>query len=176
MRYLVYGAVALLGAFAATPAAAERGELRPMKGAVTAADFAVRDLDGKPVRFAALHGRVVLLNFWATWCPPCRKEMPSMERLYQAYKDRGLVVVALAQDQASAKEIKVFSDALKLSFPVWHDRDGLVGRQYSIPGVPTTFLIGRDGRIAYRVLGEYEWDSDEARRAVERLLGTQPPV
>ncbi len=176
MKFLVFVAVTLLAALAPAPAAAERGELRPLKGAMTAADFAVGDLDGKPVRFAALRGRVVLLNFWATWCPPCRKEMPSMERLYQAYKDKGLVVVALSQDQASAQTVKAFTDALKLGFPVWHDRDGLVGRQYGIPGVPTTFLIGRDGRIAYRVLGEYDWDGDEAHRAVERLLDTQPPA
>lgn len=94
-----------------------------------------------------------------------------MEALYRAYKDRGLVVLALSQDQASSQEVKAFVDALKLSFPVWHDRDGLVGRQYSVPGVPASYLIGRDGRIAYRVLGEYDWFSLEVRAAVERMLG-----
>ena len=94
-----------------------------------------------------------------------------MEALYRAYKDRGLVVLALSQDQASSQEVKDFVNALKLSFPVWHDRDGLVGQQYSTPGVPASYLIGRDGRIAYRVLGEYDWFNLEARAAVERLLG-----
>lgn len=94
-----------------------------------------------------------------------------MERLYQRYKDRGLVVLALSQDQASAQEVKAFVDSLELSFAVWHDRDGLIGRQYSIPGVPTSYLIGRDGRVAYRALGDYDWDDDKARRVVEALLG-----
>lgn len=181
----------------ALPASAGRGELKPVKGALTAGDFATRDLAGRSVKFSELRGdaqdppawfgeanivlprarghagaaKVVLLNFWATWCPPCRKEMPSMEALYRAYKDRGLVVLALSQDQASSQEVKAFVDALKLSFPVWHDRDGLVGRQYSVPGVPASYLIGRDGRIAYRVLGEYDWFSPEARAVVESLLG-----
>jgi peroxiredoxin len=80
-------------------------------------------------------------------------------------------VLALSQDQASSQEVRAFVDDLELTFPVWHDRDGLVGRQYSIRGVPTSYLIGRDGRIAYRALGEYDWDGEAARRVVEALLG-----
>lgn len=162
---------ALVAMLALAPAAAGAGELKPVKGVITAGDFVARDLGGRAVRFGELRGKVVLLNFWATWCAPCRKEMPTMERLHQRYKDRGLAVLALSQDQASSHVVKVFVDELKLSFPVWHDRDGLVGRQYSIPGVPTSYLIGRDGRIAYRALGEHDWDGHEARRAVEALLG-----
>lgn len=165
--------VTAIVAFAAVPSVAAKGELKPVKGAVVAGDFIAQDLQGKPARFGELRGKVVLLNFWATWCPPCRKEMPSMEALYRAYKDRGLVVLALSQDQASGQDVKTFVDVLNLSFPVWHDRDGLVGRQYSVPGVPTSYLIGRDGRVAWRVLGEYDWDSGEARAAVERLLATR---
>jgi peroxiredoxin len=165
------GLAALLAALAFAPALVGAGELKAVKGALTAGDFVARDLAGRAVKFGELRGKVVLLNFWATWCPPCRKEMPAMERLHQRYKDRGLVVLALSQDQASSREVKAFVDGLELSFPVWQDRDGLVGRQYSIRGVPTSYLIGRDGRITYRALGEYDWDGDEARRAVEALLG-----
>jgi peroxiredoxin len=136
-----------------------------------AGDFVARNLQDKPARFReGRQGRVVLLNFWATWCPPCRKEMPAMEQLYQAYRDKGLVVVAVSQDQAPLATVRRFTEELKLSFPVWHDRDGLVGKQYSIPGVPASYLIGRDGRVAYKVLGEYDWFSDDARAAVEQLL------
>ena len=131
------------------------------------------DLQGRGMRFGTLRGKVVLLNFWATWCPPCRKEMPSMERLYQAYKDRGLVVLGLSQDQASADTVRAFVDKLQVTFSIWHDRDGLVGRQYSIPGVPTSYLIGTDGRIAYRALGEYDWSGPEARATVELLLSAE---
>jgi len=157
-------------AMAAVPADAGRGELKPVKGGMVAGVFVAQDLQGKTQRFATYRGKVVLLNFWATWCPPCRKEMPTMEQLYQTYKDRGLVVLAVSQDQAPLATVRSFAEELKLSFPVWHDRDGLVGRQYSVPGVPASYLIGRDGRIVYKALGEYDWFSPEARTTVEALL------
>ncbi|OGI38505.1 MAG: hypothetical protein A2140_10515 [Candidatus Muproteobacteria bacterium RBG_16_62_13] len=161
----------VLGSMAWLPAGAAPGVLKPVKGAVVAGDFIAQDMQGKPVRFSALGTKkVVLLNFWATWCPPCRQEMPAMEQLYQAYKDRGLIVVAVSQDQAPLAAVRSFAEELKLGFPVWHDRDRLVGKQYSVPGVPTSYLIGRDGRIAYKVLGEYDWSSIEGRTAVEQLL------
>jgi len=168
-----FGLTALLAALIAIPTAAAPGELKPVKGAIIAGDFVTQDLRGKPVRFAELRGKVVLLNFWATWCAPCRKEMPSMEQLHREYKERGLVVLAVSQDQGPIREVQAFAQELKLSFSVWHDRDGLVGRQYSIPGVPTSYLVGADGRIAYRALGEYDWSGPEARRAVERLLAAR---
>ncbi len=198
-RLTLAGVATVLAALVAGPAAAAKGELKPVKGAITAGDFVALDLAGRAVKFSGLRGdvqdapalfgeantvlprapgragaaSVVLLNFWATWCPPCRKEMPAMERLYRTYKDRGLVVLAVSQDQAPLATVLVFAEELKLSFPVWHDRDGLVGRQYSVPGVPTSYLVGRDGRIAWRVLGEYDWFSPEARAVVERLLGEE---
>lgn len=171
MRYLPGALLVCLAVVAASPVAAGSGELKPVKGAVVAGDFAAADLQGRAMRFGALRGKVVLLNFWATWCLPCREEMPSMERLYRAYTDKGLVVLALSQDQASARMVQAYVDDLRVTFPVWHDRDGLVGRQYSIPGVPTSYLIGADGRMAYRALGEYDWSGPEARAAVEALLG-----
>ena len=96
-----------------------------------------------------------------------------MEQLYRAYKDRGLIVLAVSLDQAPVATVRDFAEQLKLTFPVWHDRDGLVGRQYSVPGVPTSYLVGRDGRMAWRMLGEYDWFSPEARAAVERLLAAR---
>jgi peroxiredoxin len=170
MNHLVRALLIWIAVVAANPAAAGSGELKPVKVAVTAGDFAATDLQGRATRFGALRGKVVLLNFWATWCPPCLKEMPAMERLHQAYKDRGLVVLGLSQDRASADTVRAFVDKLQVTFSIWHDRDGLVGRQYSIPGVPTSYLIGTDGRIAYRALGEHDWSGPEARAAVESLL------
>ena len=149
-------------------AAAAANELKLFSG--TAADFAAQDLQGRPVRFSTYRGKVVLLNFWATWCPPCRKEMPSMERLHRAYRERGLVVLALSQDDLPLDDVRRFAVLLELTFPVWHDRDSAVGRQYNVPGVPTSFLIAHDGQLAYRVLGEYDWDGREAHGAVELLL------
>jgi len=166
--------VAVLAVFFAEPSAAAKGELKPVKGVIAAGDFIAQDMHGKPVRFSEQRrGKVVLLNFWATWCPPCREEMPAMEQLYRAYKDRGLIVLAVSLDQAPVATVRDFAEQLKLTFPVWHDRDGLVGRQYSVPGVPTSYLVGRDGRMAWRMLGEYDWFGPEARAAVERLLAAR---
>ncbi len=146
-------------------------ELRPIKGVVTAADFILKDLSGKPVRFSdEFKGKVVLLNFWATWCPPCRREMPSMERLYRAYLDDGFVVVAVSIDRAPTGKVEAFVKKLELSFPVLHDRDERVARLYGIPGVPASYVIGARGRIAYRAAGEYDWFRPAARSAVEGLL------
>ncbi|CAG1012509.1 glutathione peroxidase [Burkholderiales bacterium] len=142
--------------------------LKPFSG--TATDFAAQDMEGKPVRFSALRGKVVLLNFWATWCPPCRKEMPAMERLHRAFRERGLVVLAVSQDEAPLADVRRFAVSLELTFPVWHDRDREAAQHISVPGVPTSYLIARDGQIAYRVLGEYDWDGREAHGAVELLL------
>jgi peroxiredoxin len=158
--------IAAMLALLAAPATA--GELRHFSG--TAADFAAQDLQGRAVRFSAYRGKVVLLNFWATWCPPCRKEMPSMERLHRAYRERGLVVLAVSQDEAPLDDVRRFAVSLGLTFPVWHDRDREAARHYSVPGVPTSYLIAHDGQLAYRVLGEYDWDGKEARGAVELLL------
>lgn len=163
-RFLLLGAALVLFAGAALAA----NELKLFSG--TAADFAAQDLQGNPVRFAAYRGKVVLLNFWATWCPPCRKEMPSMERLHRAYRERGLVVLAVSQDEAPLEEVRRFAVSLGLTFPVWHDRDREAARHYSVPGVPTSYLIAHDGQLAYRVLGEYDWDGREARGTVELLL------
>lgn len=164
MRALLFGAaLALLAA-----AAAAANELKAFSG--TAADFAAQDLQGNPVRFSAHRGKVVLLNFWATWCSPCRKEMPAMERLHRAYRERGLVVLAVSQDAALPEEVKRFAVSLGLTFPVWHDRESAAGRQYKIPGVPASYLVTHDGQLAFRVLGEYDWSGKEAIGAIELLL------
>jgi peroxiredoxin len=171
MRYPTRALLALF--ILLVPAMAGAGPLKPVKGSVLASDFVTRDLAGRTVRFNTFQGKVVLLNFWATWCSTCRKEMPSMEALYQAYRSKGLVVLAVSQDQVSVQAVQAYVDELKMSFPVWHDRDGLVGRQYGIPGVPVSYLVGADGRMAYRVTGDYDWFGTEARIAVESLLAAQ---
>lgn len=163
LRILIVGAMLAL---LADPA--DAGELKHFTG--TAADFAAQDLQGRPVRFSVFRGKVVLLNFWATWCPPCRKEMPAMERLHRGYRERGLVVLAVSQDEAPLEDVRRFAVSLGLTFPVWHDRDRQAAHHFSLPGVPTSYLIARDGQLAYRVLGEYDWDGRDAHSAVELLL------
>jgi len=160
----------LLASLGAAAFDAAGAPLRPVKNPVPADAFTVRDLSGKLVSLGDFRGRVVLLNFWATWCAPCAKEMPSMERLYQAYGAKGLVIVGMSVDTGAPQEVKAFAEKLKITFPILHDRDSIVSRHYSIPGVPVSYLIDRKGRVAYRVLGEYDWFASEAHAAVKGLL------
>ena len=159
-----------LAAFSAIAFGEPVASLRPIKNPVQADSFTVRDVNGKLVSLGDFKGKVVLLNFWATWCLPCAKEMPSMDRLLQSYSAKGLVVVGVSVDIAAPRDVKEFADKLKITFPILHDRDSIISRHYSIPGVPTSYLIDRQGKIVYRVLGEYDWFSSEAREAVNRLL------
>ena len=147
------------------------GELRPLKNPTPASAFMLRDLDGKLTSLTDFEGKVVLLNFWATWCANCRKEMPAMERLYRSRRADGFEIVAISVDQVSTEKVKAFAEELKLTFPVLHDRDSIISNLYSNPGVPVSYLIDRQGRIVYRVLGEYDWYSPEARNTVQALLG-----
>lgn len=109
------------------------------------ADFTLADLDGKQWALKDLHGKVVLVNFWATWCPPCRKEMPDLETLYQRFKDQGLVVLAIS-DEATDK-VKPFLAARKVSYPVLLDPGRKVNRLFHIEGIPKSFVYDRQGKL-----------------------------
>lgn len=117
------------------------------------------------------NGKVVLLNFWATWCAPCREEMPAMQRLWERYRGQGFVIIAIAADRGSRKPVVSFVDKLALSYPVLLDPDGDVRNRYEVVGLPMSYLIGRDGKISGRLIGIREWDSPEAVAVVTRLLG-----
>jgi len=136
-----------------------------------AADFALSDLAGQAVRLSALRGRVVLVNLWTTWCPPCREEMPSMERLYQRVHDRGVELLAVSEDESGARDqVEAFVRDLNVSFPVLLDPDREVGLLYGVWGYPETFVIDRQGRVVERVIGPRVWDSPEQIAAIEALL------
>lgn len=135
-----------------------------------APDFAVPDLAGQAVRLSSLRGRVVLLNVWTTWCPPCREEMPSMEGLHQRLRDRGFVLLAVSQDEGGAAVVEPFVRQLGLTFPVLVDPDQQVGRRFGVWGYPESFLIDRDGRVVERIIGPRDWSSPGQVAAVERLL------
>jgi cytochrome c biogenesis protein CcmG, thiol:disulfide interchange protein DsbE len=120
----------------------------------TAPDFTLDSLAGDPITLTDLRGKVVVLNFWASWCPPCRAEMPALNVVYEKHRDQGLVVLgvntAYQDDEASARTaIRDWG----LTFPIVFDRDGASGRQYRVQAMPTTFFIGRDGVIRDIVFG-----------------------
>jgi peroxiredoxin len=137
--------------------------------AVSAPEFSLPDLAGKKVQLKTLRGSLVFLNFFATWCEPCREEMPGMERLFRTHKDRGFVVLAV-NTQESAKAVRPFVQELKLSFPIALDEDGTVGRDYGVRALPVSFLIGRDGRILWRAIGGRDWESAQARKLFAELV------
>ncbi len=135
-----------------------------------APDFAAPDLSGQAVRLSAHRGRVVLVNVWATWCPPCREEMPSMEVLHQRLKDRGFVLLAVSEDEGGPDAVKSFVEQTKVSFPVLLDPDGDVGRKYGVWGFPESFLVDREGRIVERVIGPRDWATPAQIARIEALL------
>ena len=145
-------------------------EVRPEVGYM-APDFALPGLDGQTVRLSDFRGKkAIFLNFWATWCPPCRLEMPTMEKAYQEYKSRGLEVLAVSIDAGQKSVVKNFLQEFKLTFPALLDPDMEVLRLYRIFGLPATFLIDKQGIIRHRELGYSDWTDPESRKKLEEIL------
>jgi thiol-disulfide isomerase/thioredoxin len=138
-------------------------------GPARAPVFTVMDLDGNEVSLTDYRGKVVFLNFWATWCPPCKEELPSMDMLQRRYKDDGLLVVAL-NDYEKKKVVKKFLADTDFSFKVLYDPSGKVSEGYRASFLPTTFFINRDGDVVARAMGFRDWDSPEAHKVIEELL------
>lgn len=146
---------------------------RPSKGS-PAPDFRLMDMHGKAVSLSDFQGKVVLLNFWATWCGPCRIEMPAMEALYRSMQSKGLEIVAVSVDQQGTAVTRPFQEAMGLSFPILHDQDYEVGLTYGARTLPMTFAIDRKGIIRQVVFGSRDWNSPEARRGIAEVL--QEPI
>ena len=141
---------------------------------VAAPDVTLVGLDGRPLRLPNLRGKVVFLNFWATWCVPCRTEMPVMERLHRNYGGRGLAVVAVNFGE-SRSEIEAFTKQLQVTFLAALDTDGTVARAFGVRGLPVTFLLDQGGRILWKAIGPREWDGPDGRAYFEQLLRAQRP-
>jgi peroxiredoxin len=123
----------------------------PEKGFV-APDFTLDMLDGPETTLSDLRGQVVLINFWATWCPPCRAEMPAIQEVYDRYRDQGFVVLAVDLREGDA-QVKGFIEQMELTFPILMDRDGDVSERYRIRSIPTTYFVDRSGVIQDVVIG-----------------------
>ncbi len=134
-----------------------------------APDFTLARLDGGTLTLSDLRGKVVFVNIWATWCPPCRQEMPSMVRLYERYRDRGLEIVAVSEDRDPGA-VRRFVAEYGIPFPVVMDRDKAVYRAYRATGVPETHLINKRGEVERSVIGGFDWESPEVVAEVESLL------
>lgn len=121
-----------------------------------APDFALADVDGNLVRSSSFNGQVVLVNFWATWCPPCLAEIPNLQALHGAYQAKGFQVIGIAIDSGGAKSVKAFVRKMGMSYPVLMGNDKVARDYGGIVGVPTTFLVDRSGAIVRKFLGEQE--------------------
>lgn len=155
-----------------------RDRFLPVEVGTRAPEVRARDLEGRPVALSELRGEVVLLNVWATWCGPCRDEMPSMERLHRELGPQGLRVVAVSVDGAPGAlapggDVAGFAREMGLTFPIWHDPSGEVQRAYRTTGVPESFVIDRDGVIQKKVIGATEWDDGPHPDLIRRLLAAR---
>ncbi len=136
-------------------------------------DFALKDLDGKMVRLSDYRGKVVFLNFWATWCLPCRIEMPSMEKLYRKFKSRDFTIVTINL-QETTKAVKAFFKRYRLTFPALLDSDGNVGRSFGIRSIPATFILSQKGGMIGKAFGPRKWDGKDAEKLFDLLIQKQP--
>jgi peroxiredoxin len=151
----------------------------PQERAPFSVDFTLPDVQGNLVRLSALRGQAVLINIWATWCYPCRAEMPSMNTLYQDYRAKGLAIVAIATDAEGKSVVEPFIQAYGLTFPVVLDPQNLVGAQLRVPGIPASYVLDKQGRIVGLEIGARDWNARQIRRLLEQILaedsgGTTP--
>ena len=168
-RQLLAGSLVAAAALALPGLARAAHVVKPWPAGRPAPALALTDLDGKVWSLAGLKGRPVLLNFWATWCEPCRAEMPSLELLATRHERAGLAVLAVNYKEAPAA-IQHFLELLPFSLPILLDRDGDAASNWTPRVFPTTVLIGRDGVPRQSVIGELDWMAGTARDLIEPLL------
>lgn len=133
-----------------------------------AVDFSLQGEDGNTYRLSNYRGQVVVMNFWATWCPPCRYEMPAMENLWQKVKGRGVVVLGINVGE-NADIIFEFTGQYPVSFPLPMDIDGKVIESYPVRGLPTTYVVDPSGMVTHRAVGSRDWDGDEILKQLMQL-------
>ena len=153
-----------------------RHELFPVELGSKAPDFTAFTIDSTPKikTLADYRGRVLMINVWATWCLPCRVEMPSIEALHKAYGPKGLKIVAVSiDDPGTEPAIRAFAKQYGLTFEILHDTKGAITQAYDISGYPETFIVGRDGIIRKKLMSATDWNSPDARALVDRLLTEQ---
>jgi cytochrome c-type biogenesis protein len=172
---IVLGIVALLAVLLAAATHYLGDELFPVSVGSAAPPMQASTVEGakRTKTLADYKGRVVLLNVWATWCEPCRVEMPSIEKLYRAYGPQGLAVVAVSVDDAGMEDrVRDFAKELGLTFEILHDPSRTTSANYQITGYPETFIIARDGTIRKKVIGAADWSSEANRALIRELLGS----
>lgn len=146
----------------------ESNVLHPVKGQPLAPDFTLNDIDDKKHQLSDYRGKVVIVNFWATWCPPCRFELPSMEKLWQVIKREDVIMLGIDVGE-NADTIFTFTSDYPVTFPLLLDRDSSVTNKYPVLGIPTSFIIDPQGRIIYRAVGTRKWDDEQVIKQILEL-------
>jgi len=170
MRIAALGLAALLAGCGQQANSANRATPVGTAVGMQAPSLELTTLAGPTLALPALRGKVVLVNFWATWCGPCLMEMPSMERLYQKFGHNDFEIVAISADYQGEPVVKPFVDRLRLTFPVLLDPDSKVVDLYQVTGLPTSLLVDRDGVITHKFMGARNWDSPTAQETISQLL------
>lgn len=153
------------------------GVPKPVVVGNEAPEYAAKTIDGAPASLESLRGKPVLLNVWATWCGPCEKEMPDLQRLHERAGPRGLVIVGVSIDQPSeAEAVRAFARERGVTFALWHDPDDRVSSTFRLMGVPATFLIAPDGTLLWRHTGPVQADDPELARLIDQALASAPPA
>lgn len=134
---------------------------KPLQLGIEVPNFVFPDINGKEVSLADHKGKVVLLNVWATWCPPCRQEMPSMQRLYEKFKGESFEILAVSIDSAGREAVAPFMREMNLTFPALLDPRETIMSLYGITGVPESFIIDKDGILVKKIIGPINWASSE---------------
>ncbi len=142
--------------------------LTPLPGDIPAPEFELPDTEGKLHRLSDYRGKTVIINFWTTWCPPCREEIPSMNRAWQQLRQEDVVMLAVNMGE-DEDTIFVFTADYPAEFPLLLDRDGAVIAQWPVKGLPTTYIISPDGHIAYRAIGGRNWDDSDILNTLRAL-------
>lgn len=159
------------GVHAELPSPELSHDLTQLQTPLAAPDFTLADMDGEPRSLSDYRGKVIMLNFWATWCPPCRREIPSMESIYQDLHKDGFMVLAVNEFEdpdhvfAYTGQLSVFP-----TFPILFDTDSKISQEFGVKGLPTTLLINKQGNIVYRAVGGRDFDHPAVREIVRSLL------
>jgi peroxiredoxin len=147
-------------------AADQAKSIYELENKIVAPDFSLKDVDGKTHKLSDYRGKVVMINFWATWCPPCRFELPSMQRAYEKLKLQNVEFLAINLGE-DADTIFTFTADYPVTFPLLMDLDSSVSNMYPVIGLPTTYFVNPEGRLVYRAIGSREWDEEQM---IEKIL------
>lgn len=178
--WIPYGSVVVVATLVVLFAWSTKDRLVPVVAGRSAPDFSAYDLGGTERSLDDYRDKVLLVNIWATWCPPCREEMPSMQRLYEEIDDDRFEIIAISIDAPLGEtdpfgrvggDLVAYGESAGLTFPLLHDPSGRVQQTFQTTGVPESFVIDQDGVVFKKVSGSTQWDAPQNVELVRRLLG-----